>query len=83
MNQEAALIRQGMKTPRSAAVAGIIFSLLLMASFLLVRISIPANPLSEATVPGGRTVPRAEKASAGGPFAGVCSKEINQFPSVN
>ena len=49
MNQEAVLIRQGMKTPRAAAVAGIIFSLLLMASFLLVRISIPANPLSGPT----------------------------------
>jgi hypothetical protein len=47
MNHEADLIRQSMKTPRAAAVAGILFSLLLMASFLLVRISVPANPLSE------------------------------------
>jgi len=49
VNQEPALIRQGMKTPRAAAIAGIIFSLLLMTSLLLVRISIPANPLSEST----------------------------------
>jgi len=49
MNQEAELIREGMKTPRAAAVAGILFSLLLMASFLLIRISMPANPLSEPT----------------------------------
>jgi hypothetical protein len=49
MNQEAELVREGMKTPRAAAVAGILFSLLLMASFLLIRISIPANPLSEAS----------------------------------
>jgi hypothetical protein len=47
MNREA-LIHERMKTPRAAALAGIIFSLLLMASFSLVRISIPANPLSEA-----------------------------------
>ena len=44
----AALIHERMKTPRAAALAGIIFSLLLMASFSLVRISVPANPLSEA-----------------------------------
>src|SRR6516165_11409439 len=49
MNQEADLIRERMKTPRAAAVAGILFSLLLMASFLLVRLSVPANPLSEAS----------------------------------
>src|SRR5215472_5816976 len=49
MNQEAASIRQRMRTPRAAAVAGILFSLLLMTSFLLVRISVPANPLSEAS----------------------------------
>ena len=47
MNQEANLIRQGMKTPRAAAVAGILFSLLMMASFLLVRFSVPADPLSQ------------------------------------
>jgi hypothetical protein len=47
MNREA-LVHERMKTPRAAALAGIIFSLLLMASFSLVRISVPANPLSEA-----------------------------------
>lgn len=40
MNQETALIRQRMKTPRAAAVAGIIFSLLLIAGYLLIWISI-------------------------------------------
>jgi hypothetical protein len=48
MNREAGLIREPMKTPRAAAVAGIIFSLLLIASFSLIRISVPASPLSEA-----------------------------------
>jgi len=49
MNQEADVLRQRMRTPRAAAVAGILFSLLLMTSFLLVRISVPANPLSQAS----------------------------------
>ena len=31
-------------TPRAAAVAGILFSLLLIAAYILIRISIPANP---------------------------------------
>lgn len=49
MTQQVARIRQGMKTPRAAAVAGIIFSLLGITSFLLFRISIPPNPLSQPT----------------------------------
>ncbi len=35
-----------MKTPRAAAIAGIVFSLLLIASFSLIWTSIPADPLS-------------------------------------
>ena len=31
-------------TPRAAAVAGILFALLLIAAYILIRISIPANP---------------------------------------
>jgi len=49
MNPEVALIRQRMRTPRAAAVAGIIFSLLLITSYLLIWISIPSNPLGPAT----------------------------------
>ena len=49
MNQEPALIRQRMRTPRAAAIAGIVFSLLFIASLLLVWISIPANPLGPVT----------------------------------
>src|SRR5271167_3713707 len=49
MNQETTLIRQPTRTPRSAAIAGIIFSLLLMTCFLLVRNSIPPDPLSRPT----------------------------------
>ncbi|MCK6454385.1 MAG: hypothetical protein L6R19_26580 [Alphaproteobacteria bacterium] len=36
-----------LKTPRAAAIAGIAFSFLLMASLLLLRISIPADPLDQ------------------------------------
>jgi hypothetical protein len=48
VNQEIALIHQGLKTPRAAAIAGLIFSVLLITSQLLIRSSIPANPLGPA-----------------------------------
>ena len=48
MNSEADLIRWGLRTPRAAAIAGILFSLLLTASMLLIRTSIPADPLAGA-----------------------------------
>ena len=49
MNQEAARIRQEMKTPRAAAVAGILFSILAITSLLLFRVSITPSPLSQPT----------------------------------
>jgi hypothetical protein len=49
MSQKVARIRQEMKTPRAAAVAGILFSILGITSFLLFRISIPPDPLSQPT----------------------------------
>jgi hypothetical protein len=49
MDQTSALIRQRVRTPRAAAIAGIIFSLLFTASMTLAWISIPANPLGPAT----------------------------------
>ena len=48
MNSEADLIRGRFRTPRAAAVAGILFSLLLTASMFLIRTSIPADPLAGA-----------------------------------
>jgi hypothetical protein len=45
MNQDSAIIRGRMKTPRAAAIAGIAFSLLLIASLVLIRIAVPENPL--------------------------------------
>lgn len=38
------LVRAGLRTPRAAAFAGIIFSVLLMVSLLLLRLSVPADP---------------------------------------
>ena len=38
------LTRPGLKTPSAAAVAGLLFSVLLIAAFVLLRISVPANP---------------------------------------
>jgi hypothetical protein len=38
------LTRQMLRTPRAAAVAGILFAVLLGAAFALIRISIPADP---------------------------------------
>ena len=49
MNQEPALLRHRMKTPRAAAIAGIVFSLSFITSLLIVWVSIPANPLGPAT----------------------------------
>jgi hypothetical protein len=40
--------RERLRTPRAAAIAGIAFSLLMMASLLLIRISVPTDP----TAPG-------------------------------
>jgi hypothetical protein len=44
MNQEITLIRARLKTPRAAAVAGILFSVLLIIILVLLRINIPADP---------------------------------------
>ncbi|HUL14160.1 MAG TPA: hypothetical protein VLU73_18565 [Methylococcaceae bacterium] len=44
MEEKVALIRAGLKTPRAAAIAGIVFSILFIISLVLVRISVPSNP---------------------------------------
>ena len=41
--------RSSLNAPRAAAVAGILFSLLLMTSLVLIRITVPANPLEAGT----------------------------------
>jgi hypothetical protein len=47
MEQDGTLIQARLKTPRAAAIAGIVFSILFMMSVILIRISVPAN-LEEA-----------------------------------
>jgi hypothetical protein len=44
MDQELTATRTRLTTPRAAAVAGILFSVLLIISLVLVRISVPADP---------------------------------------
>lgn len=48
MSPESTLVSQGLKTPRAAAIAGIVFSILFVTSVLLIRTSIPANPFGSA-----------------------------------
>jgi hypothetical protein len=48
MNQESASVVKGLKTPRAAAIAGIVFSVLSITVELLIRSSIPANPLGSS-----------------------------------
>lgn len=43
MESEIGQVRKRLKTPRAAAIAGIAFSLLLIASLSIIRLSIPAN----------------------------------------
>lgn len=70
MNQDMELARSKLTTPRAAALAGILFSLLLITSLVLIRLSVPENP--EATgdwlASGWRTVTLALNLL---PFAGI------------
>lgn len=45
MTQNESLTRADLKTPKAAAIAGILFSVLLLIVFWLLRISVPADPL--------------------------------------
>ncbi len=44
MTTDVVLTRASLKTPKAAAVAGIIFSTMLIGIFLLFRMSVPADP---------------------------------------
>jgi len=44
MNQKKPLARERLTTPRAAAIAGIAFSLLLITSLVLIRLSVPEDP---------------------------------------
>lgn len=49
MQSETPLVRQRLKTPRAAAVAGILFSLLLIATLVLMWLSVPSKPQESGT----------------------------------
>jgi hypothetical protein len=70
MQENVALIRARIKTPRAAAVAGIVFSGLMFVIFVLLRRSIPGNPLEPGTWLGADTT-QIELALNLVPIAGV------------
>jgi len=45
----ASLTRHHLRTPRAAAIAGILFSVLLISSLALLRLSVPSDPLETGT----------------------------------
>jgi hypothetical protein len=70
MEPEGTLTRAPLKAPRAGAIAGIVFSVLLITSLVLVRMSVPANPQDAGTwLPGSwKTVRLALHLL---PFAGI------------
>ncbi|HEY4051377.1 MAG TPA: hypothetical protein VGM27_31325 [Acidobacteriaceae bacterium] len=69
-NQELVLMDRSLKTPRAAAIAGILFAALSIAGQLLIRSAIPADPLGSAVevVSHAQTISRALNLV---PFAGI------------
>ena len=70
MAQQAGVSRARLRTPKAAAVAGVIFSILLIAIFWLLRSSLPADPMEPGTWLAGNTAP-ATLALNLIPFAGI------------
>jgi len=68
--QPASLTHSTLKTPRAAAIAGILFSVLLLVAFLLLRLSVPADPLEPGAWLGSRSAAVAIGLNLV-PFAGV------------
>jgi hypothetical protein len=70
MDQQRTLTRSRLTTPRAAAVAGILFSVLLIASLAILRLSIPADPRDAGLWLAGDVRP-IEVALTLLPFAGI------------
>jgi hypothetical protein len=70
MKQEVTLIRARLKTPRAAAIAGILFAVLLITGLVLFRLSVRADPLEAGAwlKTGSKTVALALNLV---PFAGI------------
>lgn len=56
MNTEIDIASQTLRTPRAAAISGIIFSLLLITSLILIRLSLPGNASATITTGANPTV---------------------------
>jgi len=56
MTSEETLSRKELQTPRAAAIAGMLFGVLLITSQLLVWVSIPVNPAATDVIRHSRAV---------------------------
>jgi hypothetical protein len=70
MDQQGTLTRSRLTTPRAAAVSGILFSVLLIASLVILRLAIPADPRDAGRWLAGDTT-LIEVALTLLPFAGI------------
>ncbi len=68
---KASLTRQRLRTPRAAAIAGIIFAVFYSISLVLVRISIPADPAGDSAAWLETNVRMVSLALNLVPFAGI------------
>jgi hypothetical protein len=70
VEEKVAAIHNRLKAPRAAAIAGIVFSILLITSLALIRLSVPATPRDAGTwlSSSGKSVPLALGLL---PFAGI------------
>jgi len=70
VEEKGAAIRNRLKAPRAAAIAGIVFSILLITSLALIRLSVPATPRDAGTwlSSSGKSIPLALSLL---PFAGI------------
>lgn len=71
MSQNEIITRAHLKTPKAAAIAGILFSVLMGVIFWLLRMSVPANPLEAGAWLTANSRPVALALNLV-PFAGVC-----------
>jgi len=65
------LARQSLKSPRAAAIAGILFAVLYGTSLVLIRISVPADPATDTAAWLQTNIPMVSMALNLMPFAGI------------
>lgn len=68
MVEETSGVHDRLRAPRAAAVAGVLFSVLLIASYVLVWLSIPENPGAQVVISHSKTISFALNLL---PFAGI------------